>query len=121
MRKSLMTLAGVGLITAMVTVEIQTTTAAPDADPAARKGEIRGGMVQKGREKWQNAAQSGATTPQDPPVLPPITTKGHAAMVTPDAGPGPTPDAAPTTAAERTVTPPTDGKGINQAGVRAPN
>jgi len=117
MQKSLMTLAGVGLIAATVAVEMQT----PDADPAARKGEIRGGMIQKGREKWRNAVQPGTTTPENPPVLPHVTTKGHAVTIAPEAGESLTTEAAPTAATDRTVTPPVDGKGINQGGVRSPN
>jgi len=121
MQKSLMTLTGVGLIAATVAVEMQTTAATPDADPAARKGEIRGGMIQKGREKWRNAVQPRTTTPENPPVLPPVTTKGHAVTIAPEAGESLTTEAAPTAATDRTVTPPVDGKGINQGGVRSPN
>jgi len=118
MRRSLMTLAGVGLIAGTVAIEMQTTV--QEADPSGRNGHIHGGVVQKGREKAVNTVQPGETTPQDPPSLPVITTKGHAATVSP--GPQPVPTDTGSTAATgvtgRTVTPPTDGKGINQAGVR---
>ena len=121
MRKSLMTLAGVGLIVGTVAIEMRMTTAMQDSDPAARKGHIHGGMVQKGREKASNVVQPGATT-EDPPSLPPIATKGNAAAVTPEPGAATAPAApAATGATDHAITPPVAGKGITQSGVRSPH